>query len=350
MTNQKSKKYKYLLSVAFLIVIAALTVYSLLKETDINEMFDLLFSVDLLYVILGMLLIVIYFFCEGAALRVILCSQGYDARMKDTYVYGCINSFYALITPFGTGGQPFTIYYMMHDGIPGSKVSMATLLNLLEYKLVLVVYSVIIAIARPSIVFSNGILILALFIFGIVINVSMVVLIFLSMWNIKWVNSIGTAVYKLLSKLGIIKKENLESKIERFKEQAEDYKNGAVYIKDHPIIFFKAFLYNFLRQTSFFAISYAVYLSFGLDPAAWFDIIIAQALIYITVDWLPFPGGVGATERFFIIVYSMAYTAAMITPAVLLTRFINYVFAIIFGGIFAFLKQVSVMRGKKSGA
>ena len=349
MTKSK-KKYKYLLSIAFLIVISVLTVYSLLKEVDIDEMFSILFSVDIKYVLLGMLLIVFYFFCEGASLKVIINSLGHKSGMKDTYVYGCINSFYSLITPFGTGGQPFTIYYMMHDGIPGSKVSIATLLNLLEYKLVLLVYCFIIVIFRPSLVFSNGILVLLLFIFGAVVGFIMIAIIALSVINVKWVRSIGIGIYKLLSKVGIIKKENFDARIESFNKQVDEYRKGAIYIKDHPAIFFKAFFYNFLRQTSFFAISYMVYLSFGLDPAAWFDVIIAQALIYITVDSLPLPGGVGATEKLFLVVYSLTYTTSMITPAVLLTRLINYVFAILFGGTFSFIKQISVMRGNRLNA
>lgn len=348
--SKTKKKYKYLLSVAFLIIISVATVYSLLKEVDVDQMFGLLFSVNIAYVILGMLLVALYFLCEGASLKVIVNSLGHNTRMKDAYVYGCINLFYSFITPFGSGGQPFTIYYMMHDGIPGSKVSIATLMNLLEYKLVLLVYSVIIAIFKPDLVFSNGFVVMALFIFGAVVNIAMILLIVLSMVNVRWVRSIGAGVYKLMSKFGFIKKEILDKRIESFNKQVEEYKSGAAYIKDHPAIFFKAFFYNFARQTAFFAISYMVYLSFGLDPSAWFNVIIAQALIYITVDSLPLPGGVGATEKLFLVVYSLTYTSVMITPAVLLTRMINYIFAIVFGGIFAFAKQINVMRGNRLNA
>ena len=112
MAKIKKKYNKYLLSVAFLIIISVLTVYSLLKEADINEVWELLFSVNILYVVLGMLMIVIYFFCEGASLKIIIDSLNYKTRIKDMYVYGCINSFYSLITPFGSGGQPFTIWFL----------------------------------------------------------------------------------------------------------------------------------------------------------------------------------------------------------------------------------------------
>lgn len=344
------KKRKYLLSVAFLIIISILTVYSLLKEVDIEEMFDLLFSVDITYVILGMLLVALYFLFEGLSLKGFVNSLGHSMSLKNSYFYGCINLFYSFITPFGSGGQPFTIYYMIHDGIPGPKVSIATLMNLLEYKLVLLVYSIIIAVFKPDLVFSNGIVVMVLFIFGAVVNIAMVLLIVMSMIKVKWVLGVGAWVYKMLSKTGFIKKENLAARIEGFGKQVEEYKNGAAYIKNHPAIFFKVFFYNFARQTAFFAISYMAYLSFGLDPSAWFNVIIAQALIYITVDSLPLPGGVGATEKLFLVVYSLTYTTAMITPAVLLTRLINYVFAIVFGGAFAFIKQITVMRGNKLNA
>lgn len=348
--SANKKKRKYLLSVAFLIALSIATVYSLLKEVNIDEMFNLLFSVDLKYVLLGMLLVAIYFFFEGISLKEIINSLGHDMPWKNSYFYGSINLFYSFITPFGSGGQPFTMYYMMHDGIPGPKVSIATLMNLLEYKLVLLVYSIIIAVFKPDLVFSNGIVVMILFIFGAVVNVAMVLLIVMSMVNVKWVRGVGSWVYRALSKMGFIKKEMLDARIEKFGKQVEEYKSGATYIKNHPTIFFKVFFYNFARQTSFFAISYMAYLSFGLDPSAWFNVIIAQALIYITVDSLPLPGGVGATEKLFLVVYSLTYTAAMITPAVLLTRLINYVFAVLLGGVFAFIKQINVMRGNKLNA
>ncbi len=348
---KKKKPYKYLLSVAFLILISAVTVYSLLKEVDIEEMKAILLSVDLTYVFIGMLMIVVYFFCEGQALKVFVNSLGQNSSIKDTYVYGCINSFYSLITPFGSGGQPFTIFYMMHDGIPGSKVSITTLLNLLEYKLVLIVYSILIVIFRPSFVFAHGALIIALFILGAVVNIAMVLLIALSMVKVQWVRKLGAFVYKLLAKLGLVKKENLEMRIASFNTQVDDYRSGADHIKHHPTIFIKAFIYNFLRQTSYFAISYMVYLSFGLDPSLWLDVIIIQSLIYIMVDSLPLPGGVGAMEALSMALYGMLYPGQnMLTSAVLLMRLINYVFAIIFGGTFAFGKQISIMKGTKKNA
>ncbi len=349
--TKKKIPYKYLLSVAFLVLISVFTVSALLKEVDISKTKDLLFSVDLIYVILGMLMIVVYFACEGMALRVFVNSLGQKTSLKRTYVYGCINSFYSLITPFGSGGQPFTIYYMMHDGIPGSKVSIATLLNLLEYKLVLLVYTVLIVVLKPAYVFAQGGVVIALFIFGAIVNVAMVFIIALSMVRVQWVRSLGGFVYRLLAKLGIVKSQNLEMRIANFNSQVDEYRNGADHIKHHPTIFIRAFLYNLLRQTAFFMISYFVYLSFGLDPSRWLDVIIIQALIYIMVDSLPIPGGVGATEALFVLLFGMLYPDnTMMTSAVLLTRMINYVFAIIFGGVFAFGKQISVMKGTKKNA
>lgn len=194
----------------------------------------------------------------------------------------------------------------------------------------LIVYCILIALIKPNLVFSNGIMVIILYALCVVVSIAMVLLIGLSMFKVKWAKALGKWVYKILAKLNIVKKEELDSKIEHFLMQVDDYRNGAVYIKAHPKIVMKGLLYGFLQRTAFFGISCAVYMSFGMPSHLLLDVILSEALIYMTVSSLPLPGGIGVTEKMFLIVYSTIYAQAMITPAVLLTRAINYIFAIIF--------------------
>ncbi len=354
MKNKKNPNLKYYLSVAFLIVMAYATIRLLLKETDIEEVKTLLLDADIKFIILGAVMMLLFLFFEGLSINKIVNSLNGEGdkhvSVWDGFTYGSIESFYSFITPFGSGGQPFTLYYMLHDGIKGYKVSMAMLMTLLEYKLVLIVYSIGVAVVKPEIIFGNGAWVIVLYAFSLIVNVAMVLLIVVSMFDDKHVKNVGAWIFNAGCKLHIIKPENLEARKEKFFSQVDEYKSGAVYIKNNPNIFFKAFLYNFGRITSLFLVSYAVYLSFGLPAERIIDVLFAQAIIYIMVDTLPLPGGVGITETLFLTVYSTIYTDSMITPAVLLTRFINYAWALLVSGVISFFKQIKVVKGNKKNA
>ena len=170
----KSKK-KYLLSVIFFVILLALTFYLLFKNNDIQDVITSLKNISYEYIVLGLILVLAYLFTESIYIKIILKSLKQKIRLWQGFVYSCIEFYFSAITPSSTGGQPAQAYYMHKDGIPFTKSSVTLLLNTITFKLVLLIMGSFAVIFYPSLIFNNSTLFTVIFIFGVVVNVAMII-------------------------------------------------------------------------------------------------------------------------------------------------------------------------------
>ena len=95
----------------------------------------------------------IYF--EGEALRVLVRHMGYPAKRSHGFVYSAADVYFSAITPSASGGQPASAYFMLKDGIAGTAVMAALLLNLIMYTLAILTIGLVDILIFPE-VFLNS--------------------------------------------------------------------------------------------------------------------------------------------------------------------------------------------------
>ncbi len=347
----KHKNLKYILSLVFLGALIAVTIIVLATRYNLGEVFEVIGTVDYTFLVLGVSMILLYIFFQGVATKLLFKTINRSVGLWPNVEYAAIDYYFSIITPSATGGQPMVMYYMKKDGISVAESPIILLMNTALYKIVLMLLSLIALIMYPNYVTSKPLL-LGLFIFGFAFNFIIVFLCFLATFRRKSVQKLGELIIKLLHKMHIVKNYDLIMCL--FNKKMDEYEQAANLIKQNKLKYFGAFMANLLQRVSFFMVSYFVYLSFckpypEIANFNFFNLMSIQIIIAISVDSLPFPGGVGISEILFIYLYEFIYgTEALVLSAVMVTRALNfYIPLLITMSIFIYKHVSNIIRDKK---
>ncbi len=335
---------KYVTSFIILVAIFLFTYYFVFRTCDLKMLVKIIHESDNRFLLVAMLMVFANIFLEGASLSILGQSIGMSIGIVRSFCYSCIDLFYCGITPSASGGQPVLAYYMSKDGYPISKSSIVILLYTVIYKIVLLFMGIVVCIVHRDFIMQKR-LTFWLFIIGIVVNLAIVAVCLLCMYNRSTVKKLTSVFFKFLGALHIVK--NPQAKINHLEKHLEDYHTSAVFIKDHPSVLVKTFIVTVIQRCALFTIGYCVYRSFGLTGSRFLDIFALQVVISITVDSLPLPGAVGVTEAMFLILYTQIYLDQYVAPAMVLTRGINFYFQLILTGIITVIYHFMLTRPSK---
>lgn len=336
---------KHALSLAFLILLIVITFWFLLKDIGFSGLLNAIQKAEPKYLLLGMGLVFVYFAGEGEAIRMITKSLGYRITSSRGFVYACIDFYFSAITPSATGGQPVCIYYMNKDKIPVSVSSITLLLHTVVYKSILILFGFWVLLAK-SVWFAGGnISVKLLFVLGIIINVITVVVCLLAMFSRRAIRKMAVWGIRLAGKIKLIKKP--DEVTQKLLRSLEKYANSAEYIRTHLLLVLRVFIVTLVQRVAMFAVSYCVYKALGLARYDLFDMIALQTLIAMAIDSLPLPGGMGASEGVFTMLYKTVYGAQILVPATVLTRGISYYFALVLSSVCVIFNQSRIVRLEK---
>lgn len=339
----KSKK-KYLLSVVFFVILLILTFYLLFKDNDIQDIVTSLKNISYEYIVIGLVLVLTYLFTESIYIKLILKSLKQKIHLWQGFVYSCIEFYFSAITPSSTGGQPAQAYYMHKDSIPLTKSSVTLLLNTITFKLVLLIMGLFAVIFYPNLIFNNSTLFTIIFIFGVVVNIAMIIACLMLMYSKRWVKSIAIFFINLGHKLHLIK--NKDKKIESFYNHLTEYQESAKYIKDNLWVSVKVCLITFIQRLAMFSIAYVVYKAFGFNEHSYIELVVIQLSIAIAIDSLPLPGGIGASEAMLILIYDKIFGEGLSVPAMLVTRGLSYYSCLLLSGLVVLLNHLRITFAK----
>ena len=229
---------------------------------------------------------------------------------------------------------------MKKDGIPFTKSSITLLLNTITFKVVLLFMGMVAMIFYPSLIFNNSTLFTIIFLFGIVVNVLMVIACLMLMYSKRWIKSITTFCINLGAKLHLIKDK--DNKIQKLNEQIAEYHESAKYIKKNLHISLKVCAITFVQRLTMFSIAYVVYHAFGITGYNYIELVVMQLAVAIAIDSLPLPGGIGASEAMLLLVYKKTFGEDIAVPAMVVTRGLSYYFCLIISGIVVLANHLRV--------
>ncbi len=332
-------KKKYLLNGIFLIALMAGTLYFVLKDQEIDQLFVYISNANPLWLLVGLALVLIYVSFESVIIHYLMKSLSYAINFVHCLKYSFIGFFVSAITPSATGGQPAQIYYMKTDGIPVSISSLVLMVVTVAYKAVLLILAVVMLLLQRDFVIDHISGIEFILIFGIVVNVVIIVFLMLLIFKPSYTKKMVGNVLLWLGRHGIIK--NYQHKIKKTLAAMSKYTQSADYLKTHKRIIFNVFVITILQRIALFAVTWAVYKAFGLSGCGAFEIITLQLIISLAVDNLPLPGGMGVSEGIFLVFFEEIFTKTFLTAGLLISRGLNYYSIIIIGGVVTAVAQLT---------
>ena len=328
------KKRKLFQNLAFFIVLIIITFYILLKDQDLFEIFNIISSVKIEFVFIGIISMTIYLMLEAVNIGRTLKTLNEKSSFLKNFKYALIGFFFSSVTPAASGGQPMQIYYMYKDKISVSNSTLALLLNLTSMQITTISYAIISLLFNYQ--YLNKFLII-FFIVGILLNLSALILLLVGILSKRLSRGLINIAIRILK---FFKVKNIEGKKEKFEEELVKYQESAVYIKNNKKIMLKLLITTIIQFTFYYSTTYWTYRAFGFSEHNILEIIGMQAVLFATVSGIPSPGAVGVSEGAFMEIFRTVYQKSMMSSAVLLNRGINFYLFLIISAIVTLINHV----------
>ena len=337
----KSRK-KIIFNGVFLAVVFALTVYGVFHGEDLSSMMDAIHRADKRWLVPGIALVAFFIWGESIIIWYMMRSSGICLKKRTCFLFSSVGFFFSCITPSASGGQPMQIYYMKKEKISIPVSTVILMIVTITYKLVLVVIGVGIAI------FGRGFLhkylegILPVFYLGLALNIFCVTFMTILVFHPLLAKAILVKGMKLLERLHLMKKK--EGRLKKLEESMDTYRNTAAYLKNNPFVIVKVIGITFIQRMALFAVTWFVYQAFGLHGTGFWEILFLQAVISVSVDMLPLPGGMGISETLFLNIFSPVF-GGLLLPGMVLSRGLGYYGELLISAVFTVVAQLTI--GKK---
>ncbi len=342
----KSAK-KQILNIAFLLVLIGITLAVLLtnyKELNFRNIGEYVKGSNkwLLGGAFGLMFVYIMF--EAASFYIIARRMGHKIKYGSSFAYASADIYYSAITPFASGGQPASAYYMVKDGMAPGSATFVQVFNLVAYTVSLVVLSVFALIIRPRLFVAMGVWPKVFIVAGLIIQTFLALFFVGCIFCYKAVLKVGNGFISLLTKLHIVKKPDKWRK--RFADEVGKYSACIDVIKKHKMLFTQVLLCDIGQRTSRVVMSCLVCLAYTPTIDFW-DVFALQTFVILGYTSIPLPGGVGIFEYLYTNLYGLIYAdIAIVMSAMMIMRTLSYYLNMIFTATVTLGYHVHVMRRK----
>lgn len=331
---------KTIKQVIFLLILITLTFWLIFRKQNFTEIYDIVKSANLKFVILGILAMFLYFTCEAYNLRRIMKAFGEKMSLIKAIKFTLIGFFFSSITPAATGGQPMEIYYMYKEKYSSTYAMTALLIQFCCFQLITILAGIVGAFINSNYLQGN---LIYLFLIGITFNSIALVGTLIFLFSKRLTRFLLNLAIKILTLFRYKKIDSAKSKLEK---ALEKYNDCSDFIKSHTSIFIKSLIAVCVQVLMYYSITFFVYKAFNLSGISTFRIITVQALLYSTVSSLPLPGAVGVSESAFLKMFSNIFGLNLINSAMVLGRGINFYLYVIISTIVVIINALFV---KQSG-
>ena len=331
-----------IVNTVFLVVIFALTIYGVFHGEDLGAMMEAMRRADVRWLLPGLFCVVFFIWGESIIIWYMMHSFQIPVKKRTCFLFSSVGFFFSCITPSASGGQPMQIYYMKKEKISIPVSTVILMIVTITYKLVLVVIGIGIAI------FGRGFLhkylegILPVFYLGLMLNIFCVTFMTILVFHPLLAKAILMKGMKLLERFHLMRKK--EGRLKKLEASMDIYRNTAAYLKNNPLVIVKVIGITFIQRMALFAVTWFVYQAFGLHGTGFWDILFLQAVISVSVDMLPLPGGMGISETLFLNIFSPVF-GGLLLPGMVLSRGLGYYGELLISAAFTVVAQLTI--GKK---
>ena len=321
----------------FLALVFALTVYGVFHGEDLESMTDAIKEADIKWLIPGAVLVLVFIWGESVILWYMLKSFGIRLKRRICFLFSSAGFFFSCITPSASGGQPAQVYFMKKEKIPIPVATVILMVVTITYKLVLV------AIGLGIVCFGHGFLhrylegILPVFYLGLGLNVFCVTFMTVLVFHPVLTEFILQKGLVVLERLRFVRHKKERGR--KLNESMEVYRGTALYLRKHVHVLLWVMVITFVQRLALFMVTWTVYRAFGMRGTSMGDVMLLQAVISVSVDMLPLPGGMGVSEALFLDIFAPVFGTVLL-PAMVLSRGMGYYGELLISAFFTVAAQL----------
>lgn len=339
-------------------LLVALTFWIILRESSLTQIFDCLRTCSPSALAAAIGCMVVFVLCEAANLQRCLRLTGRSpqtcaetvfsdskrARVrfsKQALPYALTGFFFSGITPFASGGQPMQLYHMHKDGISAARGAAALAMELASFQAAAVTIAAIGLLRFHALILQTSGFAGTFLLLGFAVNLSLLALLLCAILSPRLLTRASALIAGLLQKLRACKAARLRAATGRW---VEDYQNCAACLRDMPGEAVLLFLTSLLQLAALHSIPYWVSLSLGMQQVSLPQMLSIQAVLFLFVSVIPLPGGAGAGEGGFLLLFASIFSGGCLQSAMLLSRFASFYLPLLLSGIFLWIQNLRNSR------
>ena len=336
------KNKRVIFNGAFLLIVFVLTIYGVFHGEDLGAMMDAIRSADKRWLVPGLALVAFFIWGESIIIWYMMRSYGIKLKKRTCFLFSSVGFFFSCITPSASGGQPMQAYYMNTKNISIPVSAVILMIITITYKLVLVVVGIGVA------VFGRGFLhqylegILPVFYLGLGLNIFCVTFMTILVFHPLLARSALVWGLSILEKFHIL--HHKEGRLKKLENSMDTYRDTAAYLKTHPRVIVNVIAITFVQRMAMFAVTWFVYKAFSLSGTGFWTVLFLQAVISVSVDMLPLPGGMGISETLFLTIFTPVF-GTLLLPGMVLSRGLGYYGELLISALFTIVAQLTIGQG-----
>lgn len=331
------KKKKVILNAAIFLIVFLLTVYGVFHGEDMGDLKEAIRKCEIRWLLPAVACVFLFIWGESLIIWYMMSSYGIHLKKRICFLFSSVGFFFSCVTPSASGGQPMQIYYMKKEKIPIPISTVILMIVTITYKLVLVV------IGLGIVLFARGFLerylgeVLFIFYLGLGLNVFCVTFMMILVFHPSLAKQGMMLGFKALEKIHLLKHK--EGRLSKLETSMDLYNETAAFMGSHIRLMIEVFAITFIQRMALFAVTCFVYRSFGLIGTPWTTVLILQAVISVSVDMLPLPGGMGISETLFLAIFRPVF-GTLLLPGMVLSRGLGYYSELLISAIFTLVAVV----------
>lgn len=338
-----TSKKKNIFNVLFLLLVFGFTIYGVFKGEDLKAIFHSIAHIKLKYLFLSIFCVVVFIWGESIIIHYMMGTLSIKTKKLTCFMYSCIGFFFSCITPSASGGQPAQIYYMHKNKIPIPVSTLVLMIVTITYKSILVFVGLFLVIFQQGFIHRYLTDIVFVFYLGLALNVFCCIFMTILAFHPVLAKNMILNCMKFLEKIHIMK--NKPSRTEKMVRSMDQYNATAAYLKQHTRVIVNVILISFFQRFALFFVTFFIYLGFGLSGSRMYDVVMLQAVISISVDMLPLPGGMGISESLFLRIFTPLFGTMLLLPGMILSRGIAYYIQLLLSALITVFAHFTI--GKK---
>lgn len=320
------RKLSLVLNRGGLFLLVPLTLWFVLRGADLARLSAALRSFRAVWLLPAVLCMALFVVCEGCNIDRCLRLAGHPTTWPERLKYACAGFFYSSITPSASGGQPMQLFYMHGDRVPLPDGAAALAAVLMNYQIVTVACSVLgLALRYRAMRGMLGWLAL-----GVALNLGLLGAMLAAALAPGFPRGAERFLRRLLRLFRLRQADQTAAKAA---DGLTQFGDGMRRLARSRRTILRLLLTTSVQILALHSIPFFVYRGFGLTHAGWPEIFCLQSVLYVSVSALPLPGAMGATEGGFWLLFRTMYPAALLRPAILVTRGVSFYLPLLATGL-----------------
>lgn len=314
-----------------IVIFIGLFIYMIAVD-GMENIISVLHQVDYRWVIIGIVCLIIHWFCEAMTLHIPIKKMYPNNSILTSIRVSMIGQLFNNITPFSSGGQPMQAYELTKTGKKVSDSLSALAVKFITTQTALVITTLVVICIEFDFFAKLMQDYIWIAIVGVVANIIAIIVVFIAGMKKRAITIITTPIIKFLGKIKIIKYP--QEKIEKLDKSIDNFGKQFRFMKEQKAMVLQMFIFAVIESLLYYSLTYVVYRAFGNYGITFLQIIPVQAFLLLIMTFIPTPGsGVGA-EGGFLLLFNSIFKQGTINMSILFWRIYTFYLPIIVGALF----------------